>query len=94
MDLKLHIGLRIKSARKRAGLTQARLAERLDRAVETIFNLERGQALPGLELLIRAAEETGVPVGYFLDDFEGRRKVSPSRQGDRTGGHRVAAAAF
>lgn len=81
MDLKLHIGSRVKSARKQAGLTQARLAEALDRAVETISNIERGQALPGLELLARVAEETGVPVVYFLDGFEGRRKVSPARQG-------------
>jgi transcriptional regulator with XRE-family HTH domain len=78
--LKRHIGLRVKSARRATGLTQAELAEKLERAVETISNIERGQALPGLEMLAAIADATKVSVIYFLEGFDRQRKVSPSRQ--------------
>jgi transcriptional regulator with XRE-family HTH domain len=78
--LKRHVGLRVKSARRAAGMTQAELAERLDRAVETISNIERGQALPGLEMLAAIGEATKVSVIYFLEGFDRQRKISSSRQ--------------
>jgi transcriptional regulator with XRE-family HTH domain len=79
MNLKFHIGTKVKSARKGAGLTQARLAETLDRAVETISNIERGQALPGLELLVGIAEATNQPLGAFLEGYDPKRRVSAVR---------------
>ena len=79
MDLKHHIGLRVKAARTQAGLTQARLAERVDRAVETISNIERGHALPGLDLLSAIAEVTAAPLTSFVEGFGRTRKVSPAR---------------
>jgi transcriptional regulator with XRE-family HTH domain len=78
--LKRHVGLRVKSARRAAGMTQAELAERLDRAVETISNIERGQALPGLEMLAAIGEATKVSVIYFLEGFADSER---SAQADR-----------
>lgn len=79
MDLKQHIGLRVKAARTQAGLTQARLAEQVERAVETISNIERGQALPGLDLLGAIAEVTAAPLASFVEGFDRTRDVSPAR---------------
>jgi len=78
--LKRHIGLRVRSARRATGLTQAELAEKLDRAVETISNIERGQALPGLEMLAAIGAATRVSLIYFLEGFEQERKITQSRQ--------------
>ncbi|WP_157961392.1 helix-turn-helix domain-containing protein [Microvirga flavescens] len=79
MDLKRHIGARVKSARRDAGLTQAGLAELLDRAVETISNIERGHALPGIDTLARIAALTEVAPVYFLEGLPEFHGESPRR---------------
>jgi transcriptional regulator with XRE-family HTH domain len=55
-DLKKIVGVRIRAARKAEGLTQAALAEAVDRTEEAISNIERGRSLPKLELLVRLCE--------------------------------------
>ena len=50
MDLKQHIGLRVRAERQRLSLAQEQLAERVGKAVETISNIERGFAYTGLEI--------------------------------------------
>ncbi len=79
MDMKHHIGLRVKSARRAAGLTQEQLAEALGRAVETISNIERGHALPGLESLDQIARVLNVPLTSFLEGYDRTRKVNRAR---------------
>jgi len=79
MNLKTRIGLRIKLARRQKKFTQAQLAEALDKAVETISNMERGTALTGLETLLRISEVLDVKIGYFFEGAEDRRNVSASR---------------
>ena len=79
MNLKLRIGLRVKAARQLKSMTQATLAERLDRAVETISNIERGHALTGLETLQKIGEVLDVKMSYFFEGIEDRRKISPAR---------------
>lgn len=67
MDAKHRIGLRVKAIRKARGLTQEQLAELLDRSVDAVSLLERGQVLPSFETLERLAERLGVPLKDLVD---------------------------
>lgn len=79
MNLKTHIGLKVKFARQRQGLTQEQLAERIDKAVETISNIERGHALTGLDTLEKIAAVVGEPLVYFFTEAGDTRPVSRRR---------------
>lgn len=70
-DLKSIVGARVKAARKAAGLTQAQLAEAIDRTVEAVSNIERGKSLPPLDLLERIADETQCPLARLVEVPEG-----------------------
>lgn len=80
MELKLHIGQRLKIARKRAGLTQADLAERMQKSVETLSNLERGNALTSLETLGQLASSLNVPLEFFVSGYSTTDGVSSKRE--------------
>ncbi len=67
MKLKKAVGLRIRDARNRAGLTQQSLAEKIERSVEAIRSMERGATAPGFESLERLSKTFGVPVRNFFD---------------------------
>lgn len=69
-DLKTYIGLRVRTARQKAGLTQEQLSGRIEKAVETISNIERGHSSTSLETLEKLSIELDIPLGTF---FEGRR---------------------
>ena len=58
-DFGKKLGRRVAELRKRAGLTQLKLAEKVDVAVETVSRLERGVTLPGIEKLAEIAKATG-----------------------------------
>lgn len=79
MNLKIHIGQKVKFARQRKGLTQEQLAERVEKAVETISNIERGHALTGLDTLEKIAGVVGEPLVYFFMDTGDTRLVSRRR---------------
>ena len=79
MNLKQHIGLRVKSARREKGLTQEDLADRIGKAVATLSNIERGEALTGLETLALIAQVTGKPMVFFFEGIEDTRSVSRKR---------------
>jgi transcriptional regulator with XRE-family HTH domain len=79
MDLKSHIGLRVKSSRRRAGLTQEQLAERVGKAVETISNIERGHSITGLETLEQIALVLHTPIVYFFEGYMSERRVTRRR---------------
>ncbi len=66
-DLKSIIGARVKAARRAAGLTQAILAERIDRTVETVSNIERGRSLPPLDVLDQIADLTNCPLSGLVE---------------------------
>lgn len=66
MEKKREIGLRIRAYRLERRLTQEQLAERIERAVETISNLERGISLPNEATLIRLAQALDVSVDELL----------------------------
>lgn len=60
------IGSRIRSHRKKAGLTQENLAEMLDISVSFQSRLERGAAKISLEKLVLTAEHINVSVSQLI----------------------------
>jgi transcriptional regulator with XRE-family HTH domain len=66
-QLKRKIGLRVKSARTEKGMTQAQLAEAIDKAFETISNIERGKTAPNFSTLEDIAKVLGLPMRDFFD---------------------------
>lgn len=79
MDLKKFVGLRIKLARKEKGWTQAQLADRLDKAVETISHIERGATHTSLQTLESVAKLLGKPVIFFFEGAEKARSLRASQ---------------
>lgn len=66
-QLKRNIGIRVKAARTQKGLTQAQLAETIDKAFETISNIERGKTAPSFLTLGDIADVLGLPMREFFD---------------------------
>lgn len=62
-------GERIKAARKRAGVTQAQLAEQSGVAAISIHQYEAGKRNPQLEPVLRIAAALGVPVQELIADW-------------------------
>ncbi len=79
MDLKQHIGIRVRAARTRRGLTQEGVAEQIGKAAETVSNIERGQTLTGLDTLERLCKCLQVPLGDFFGGFDADRDVHKGR---------------
>ncbi|KGO99723.1 helix-turn-helix domain-containing protein [Novilysobacter defluvii] len=74
-DLRRVVGLRLREARLRRGLTQAELGRQagLDPSVASprMTQYESGQHLPRAEVLSRLASVLGVPVSYLMAEDEG-----------------------
>ena len=66
--LKDQIGANIALQRKRAGLTQAGLAEKLNYSDKAISKWERGESMPDVLTLMQLAELFEVSVSDLLDD--------------------------
>ncbi len=79
MDLKDRVASRIKTIRKLRRLTQEQLAQRVDRTVFAISQLERGKSLPSFETLERLSVALEVPVKEFFDDGSEAATMSPHR---------------
>ena len=62
------VGERIRSARMRQGMSQARLAERLKISRASIVNIEAGRQRTPLHVLWRLAEELGTEAALFIPD--------------------------
>ena len=75
------LGMKIASARKAAGLTQAELAERVGTKQASISKIETGRVVPTLPVLDRIARAVGSPIVITLgqertaDVAERRRRV-------------------
>lgn len=65
--------------RRKAGLTQAELAARIERTAEAISNVERGKSIPTLETLIAIAAALNVPMRDFFPSGELDHGVSQNR---------------
>lgn len=77
-QLKQNIGLRVKTLRHQHGLTQAQLAEAIDKAFETISNLERGKTAPNFSTLADIAAVFEVPMREFFEAMD--EELSSERQ--------------
>ena len=66
--LKSQIGANIASYRKRLGLTQARLAEKLNYSDKAVSKWERGESAPDVQTLVQLAELFDVTVNDLLVD--------------------------
>jgi transcriptional regulator with XRE-family HTH domain len=67
MQLGEQIGRRIKSLREAKGLTQAQVADRLRKSVETISNFERGKTLTSVVTLGQLARVLNVRIADFFE---------------------------
>jgi transcriptional regulator with XRE-family HTH domain len=79
MNLKQHVGTKVKAARLKRGLTQERLGELVDKTAESVSNIERGHVLPPLDTLERLARHLDVPMAFFFDDLDRGRSVTRNR---------------
>ena len=66
--LKRQIGANIASYRKRIGLTQAGLAERLNYSDKAVSKWERGESVPDVMTLVQLSEQFEISVNDLLAD--------------------------
>ncbi len=66
-NMKQEVGRKVKAARLQRGLTQAGLAEAIDKAFETISNIERGKTAPNFSTLVDISRVLEVPMKDFFD---------------------------
>ena len=63
------LGMRIRNARAKAGITQSELAEMMNMTDNQISNIERGLCEPHAEVLRRISEVLGVSTDSLLFDM-------------------------
>jgi len=78
-DLKTVVGQNLRRLRARANLNQAELADRVDRSVNMIGKIERGEMAPSFDTIVRlcavldaAPAELFLTDGASLEELEGR----------------------
>lgn len=77
------LGERIRAARKNAGLTQKRLADRIGmRAANTISNWEQNINRPDIDQLALLSRVLGISLDYLLNCYEGTQglRLAPEEQ--------------
>lgn len=67
-NLKVLIGTNISAHRKRCGLTQAGLAEKLNYSDKAVSKWERGESVPDVLTLVQLAEQFGITVNDLIAD--------------------------
>jgi transcriptional regulator with XRE-family HTH domain len=77
-ELGTRVGGRIRNLRRRAGITQAELAERLDVAGETVSRIERAATEPPLATIERIVSVLGTDLDEFLSGLTGPRAMGNS----------------
>lgn len=75
-DIRKEFGQRVQFFRKERGLTQAALAEKIDRTEDTISNIERGISSTRIETAANIAEVLKIPLTDLFDLplFNGRNR--------------------
>ncbi len=66
-DIRKEFGLRVQFFRKECGLTQAELAEKIDRTEDTVSNIERGISSTRIETAARIAEVLKISLPDLFD---------------------------
>ena len=77
---KLTMGDRIREARKKVGLTQDQLSEKLDVSLAYISEIERGLKMPSMQLFIKLVEILDVSAEYLLRDAVSTRNLYGDKQ--------------
>ena len=72
-DLNFIIAKNLTELRKKNGLTQAELAEKLNYSDKAVSKWEKGESLPGIEVLYKLGELYGVSLDYIA----GRETAMP-----------------
>lgn len=78
--LRQNVVKKLAAYRKRAGLTQSELAERLNYSDKSISKWERGDGLPDLLVLASLSELYGVPLDEFVKDGPLKRPFQTLKQ--------------
>jgi transcriptional regulator with XRE-family HTH domain len=73
-DSHKQFGRRVKSWRQARGFSQEQLAEAIERSVETVSNIERGQASTGIATAFRIAQVLDIEPALLFGD-----PLSPKR---------------
>jgi transcriptional regulator with XRE-family HTH domain len=63
---------RLKAARRKAGLTQQKLAQRIGMSLSAVAKAERGAGDVGLSTAVKMAAAVGVGIGELAGKVEGR----------------------
>jgi transcriptional regulator with XRE-family HTH domain len=77
--LKQQIGAAVRQARRRARLTQERLAEAIGKSAEAVSNIERGLALPTILTLMDIARVLDVPLSKLIGGLSLESAKAPKR---------------
>lgn len=75
-QLEKTIGTRVKLARTKTKLTQEQLAERIEKSVETVSNIERGLVLPTIETLLQIASVLKTTVAELVNEESQTHKTT------------------
>lgn len=67
-EIKKIFGKRLTEARKRCGITQLNLAERLNYSDKAVSKWERGESLPDVLTIMKIGEALGVTMSYLLGE--------------------------
>jgi len=67
---KVKIGEKLRTLRKRLGLTQKQFAEHIEGKIDYTYigRIERGEQYPSLKLLERIGKSFSTPLSYFFED--------------------------
>ena len=74
------MGDRIKEIRKKQGLTQDQLAEKVDITLEYISQIERGLKMPSMQVFIKLVDALNASADYLLRDFVSTRNLYGDKQ--------------
>lgn len=67
VELRLHLGQRVKYLRRLSNFTQAQLAEKTNLSVNYISEIETGITSPTLKTLLKIAQELNVKMKELFD---------------------------
>ena len=81
-ELKETVSRNLTALRKRAGMTQLEVAEKINYTDKAVSKWERGEGLPDLTVLVSLSRLYGVPLDYFIGEHGGppRRRRGISRR--------------
>lgn len=74
------VGRKIADLRKRKGLTQRMLADKIFTSDKNLSKWETGKALPDLEYLLAICEALGTDITYFTDDQSLNVEIAAARK--------------